>query len=196
VALMILRHGSRSSRAALRAGRDHSRHDRAEASSVVRPIGMAERRSKLRRYGCDPSSCTTSSIPWTGQRGRPQPALQLRPPDVAPPRQRAQHRGPDPPIGQPDLLDCEDRPVRFFSLRRTLLPCVSFTCVSFLGCQGDTKGGVCRTGGGCPHDTGGGVGATPGWRLTRCGRLARVGPGGRCWVPGTRQRLESHARRR
>ena len=77
-----------------------------------------------------------------------------------------------------------------FSRRRSLLPCVSFTYVSFLGCQGDTRGGVLPTGGGCPHDTGGSVGATPGWRLTRCGRLARVGPGGRCWVPGTRPRLD------
>src|SRR5918994_421766 len=60
VALTILRHGSRSSRAALRAGRGHARDDRAAASSVVRPIGMAERRIALHPYGCDSSSCTTS----------------------------------------------------------------------------------------------------------------------------------------
>jgi hypothetical protein len=146
VALTILLHGSRSSRAALREGRGHTRHDRAAASSVVRPIGMAERRSELRRYGCDSSSCTTSSIPLTGQRGRPQPALQLHVADRAAAGQRAERRGPALPVGQPDLLDREDRSVRFFS--KKISPSLCFLHVCFLpGVSGRHQGW-------CPPDRG------------------------------------------
>ena len=48
------------------------------------------------------------SIP-SDQPGRPQPGLEIGPADVAPSRQLGQGRRPDLPVGEPDLLDGEER---------------------------------------------------------------------------------------
>ncbi len=63
-------------------------------------------RSRATAFGAPTSR--VCSIP-SDQPGRPQPGLQIGPADVAPSRQLGQGRRPDLPVGEPDLLDGEER---------------------------------------------------------------------------------------
>ena len=132
-------------------------------------------RSRVTAFGA-PRISVEPSRPISAA-GRSQRSSSARPTS---PRRASSPRvaGPDLPVGEPDLVDDERRqtgypqgpvdgedarhwplPSRLLPscIQRFLLPCVPFRCVSFLGCQGDTGGGVRRDGGWCQHDTGGGV---------------------------------------